>query len=111
MPGEGGTKDAVEEALCYGWIDSQGKSLDKNYWLQKYTPRGPKSMWSKINTRRAEKLIASGEMQPAGLRAVEVAKQDGRWDAAYESPKDISVPDDFQVELNKNPKAQAFAQR
>jgi uncharacterized protein YdeI (YjbR/CyaY-like superfamily) len=101
-------EEAVEVALCYGWIDSQGKSLDTDHWLQKYTPRGPKSVWSKINTERAEKLIASGEMRPVGLRAIEAAKQDGRWDAAYESPKNILVPEDFRVELDKTPNAKAF---
>jgi len=101
-------EEAVEVALCYGWIDGQGKRFDDKYWLQKYTPRRPKSIWSKINTERVEKLIASGEMKPAGLKAIEAAKQDGRWDAAYESPKNISVPEDFQAELDKSSKAKAF---
>jgi uncharacterized protein YdeI (YjbR/CyaY-like superfamily) len=100
--------EAVEVALCYGWIDGQGRRFDNEYWLQKYTPRGLKSMWSKINTARAEKLIASGKMKPAGLKAIEAAKQDGRWDAAYESQKNISVPADFQAELDKNTKAKAL---
>jgi len=100
--------EALEEALCYGWIDGQKKAFDEKYWLQKFTPRGPKSIWSKINTEKAEKLIASGKMQPAGLKAIELAKQDGRWDAAYESQKTISVPEDFQAALDKNQKAQAF---
>lgn len=100
--------EAVEVALCYGWIDGQGKRFDDQYWLQKFTPRRPKSIWSKINTEKVEKLIASGEMKPAGLKAIESAKQDGRWDAAYESQKNISVPDDFQAALDKNKKAKAF---
>jgi uncharacterized protein YdeI (YjbR/CyaY-like superfamily) len=100
--------EAVDVALCYGWIDGQKKGLDDKYWLQKFTPRGPKSIWSKINTEKAEKLIESREMKPAGLKAIEAAKQDGRWDAAYESQKNISVPEDFQAELDKNPKAKAF---
>ena len=100
--------EAVEVALCYGWIDGQKKGFDDKYWLQKFTPRGARSIWSKINTQKAEKLIKSGEMKPAGLQAIEAAKQDGRWDAAYESQKTISVPDDFQAALDKNPKAKAF---
>ena len=100
--------EALEVALCYGWIDGQKKGFDEKYWLQKFTPRGPKSIWSKINTVKAEKLIASGEMKPAGLKAIDAAKQDGRWDAAYESQKNISIPDDFQVALDKNKKAKAF---
>ena len=99
---------ALDVALCYGWIDGQKKGFDDKYWLQKFTPRGPKSIWSKINTVKAEKLIASGEMKSAGLKAIELAKQDGRWDAAYESQKNISVPEDFQAVLNKNKKAKAF---
>ena len=101
-------EEALEAALCYGWIDGQKKGFDDKYWLQKFTPRGPKSIWSKINTLKAEKLIASGEMKPAGLRAIELAKEDGRWDAAYESQKNILVPDDFQAALNQNKKAKAF---
>jgi uncharacterized protein YdeI (YjbR/CyaY-like superfamily) len=100
--------EALEAALCYGWIDGQKKGFDDKYWLQKFTPRGRKSIWSKINTQKAERLIASGEMKPAGLKAIEAAKQDGRWDAAYASQKNISVPEDFQVALNKNKKAKAF---
>lgn len=100
--------EAVDTALCYGWIDGQKKGFDDKYWLQKFTPRGARSIWSKINTERVEKLIKSGEMKPAGLKVVEAAKQDGRWDAAYESQKNISVPDDLQTALDQNPKAKAF---
>ena len=100
--------EAVDSALSYGWIDGQKKGFDDKYWLQKFTPRGPKSIWSKINTQKAEKLIKSGEMKPAGLKVIAAAKQDGRWDAAYESQKNISVPDDFQAALDKNAKAKAF---
>ena len=99
---------AVEVALCYGWIDGQAKSFDDKYWLVKFTPRRPKSIWSQINTKRVEQLIASGEMKPSGLKAVEAAKQDGRWDAAYASQKNISVPADFQSALSKNKKAKTF---
>ena len=101
-------KEAVNVALCYGWIDGQAKSFDDKYWLVKFTPRRPKSIWSQINTKRVEQLIASGEMKPSGLKAVEAAKQDGRWDAAYASQKNISVPEDFQSALSKNEKAKAF---
>jgi len=100
--------EALDVALCYGWIDGQKKGFDDKYWLQKFTPRGPKSIWSKINTEKAERLIASGEMKPAGLNAIELAKQDGRWDAAYSSQKNISVPDDFLAALDRNKKAKAF---
>src|SRR5687767_12914233 len=100
--------EALDVALCYGWIDGQKKGFDEQYWLQKFTPRGAKSIWSKINTLKAEKLIASGEMKPAGLKAIELAKQDGRWERAYESQKTMSVPEDFQAALNKNKKAKAF---
>ena len=100
--------EALEVALCYGWIDGQKKGFNDKFWLQKFTPRSARSIWSKINTEKAERLIKSGEMKPAGLKAIEAAKQDGRWDAAYESQKNISVPDDFQAALDKNAKAKAF---
>jgi uncharacterized protein YdeI (YjbR/CyaY-like superfamily) len=98
-------EEALDIALCYGWIDGQKKGFDENYWLQKFTPRGPKSIWSKINTEKAEKLIASGAMKPAGLKAVEAARQDGRWGAAYASQKNITIPEDFQAALDQNKKA------
>jgi uncharacterized protein YdeI (YjbR/CyaY-like superfamily) len=101
-------EEALHVALCYGWIDGQKKGFDNEYWLQKFTQRGPKSIWSKINTEKAERLIANGEMKAAGLKAIEAAKQDGRWDAAYSSQKNITVPEDFQKALNKNKKAKAF---
>jgi len=100
--------EALDVALCYGWIDGQRNSFDENYYLQKYTPRRPKSIWSKINVEKVNRLIASGEMKPAGLKAVEAAKQDGRWAAAYDGQKNMSVPEDFQSALNKNKKAKAF---
>jgi uncharacterized protein YdeI (YjbR/CyaY-like superfamily) len=100
--------EALEAALCYGWIDGQKKSYDETSWLQKFTPRGPKSIWSKINTEKAQRLIESGKMMPAGLKAVEDARQDGRWDAAYASPSKAVVPDDLQAELDRNAKARAF---
>lgn len=101
-------EEALDVALCYGWIDGQKGSFDEKYWLQKFTPRGPKSIWSKINTEKADRLIASGEMRPAGLKAIELARQDGRWDAAYASQKSISIPEDFQAALDKNQKARTF---
>jgi len=100
--------EALDVALCYGWIDGQKGSFDEQYFLQKFTPRRPKSIWSKINVGHVERLIASGEMKPAGLKAIEAAKQDGRWDAAYQGQKTISVPEDFQSALDKNKKAKAF---
>lgn len=100
--------EALDVALCYGWIDGQKGSFDEQYFLQKFTPRRAKSIWSKINVEKVEGLIASGEMKPSGLKAVEAAKQDGRWDAAYSSQKNIVVPADFQSELNINRKAKAF---
>jgi uncharacterized protein YdeI (YjbR/CyaY-like superfamily) len=100
--------EALDIALCYGWIDGQKKGFDDEYWLQKFTPRGPKSIWSKINTEKAGRLIAGGQMKPAGLKAIETAKKDGRWARAYDGQKNISVPEDFQAALNKNKKARAF---
>ena len=101
-------EEALDVALCYGWIDGQKKGFDEKYWLQKFTPRGKKSIWSKINTEKAERLIASGDMNPAGLKAVEAAKLDGRWDAAYASQRNITIPVDFQAALDENQKAKAF---
>jgi uncharacterized protein YdeI (YjbR/CyaY-like superfamily) len=99
---------ALEAALCYGWIDGQKKSYDESSWLQKFTPRSRKSIWSKINRQKAQALIETGQMKPAGLQEVERAKQDGRWDAAYDSQSRAAVPDDFQAALDANPKANAF---
>src|SRR5258706_7902096 len=100
--------EALEVALCYGWIDGQKNSYDESSWLQKFTPRGAKSVWSKINREKALALIESGQMKPAGLKAIESAKQDGRWDAAYDSQSKATVPDDFQAALDQNSKAKAF---
>ena len=100
--------EALEVALCYGWIDGQKKGRDDLSWLQKFTPRGPRSIWSKINRAKAEELIASGAMQPAGLVAVEQAKANGQWDAAYDAQSSASVPDDLQAALDESPDAQAF---
>ncbi len=100
--------EALEVALCYGWIDGQKKSHDETSWLQKFTPRGARSIWSKVNTEKAQRLIESGQMKPAGLKAIESAKQDGRWDAAYAPQSKAAVPDDLQVELDRNARAKAF---
>jgi len=100
--------EALEIALCYGWIDGQAKSDGDTYYLQKFTPRGKRSIWSKRNRESALALIASGKMQHAGLAEVERAKQDGRWEAAYDSPRNATVPDDLQAALNENPAAKQF---
>ena len=100
--------EALDVALCYGWIDGQKGSFDDQYFLQKFTPRRPKSIWSKINVEKVEGLIANGEMKPAGLKAVEAAKQDGRWAAAYSSQRTMTVPADFRSALSKNKKANTF---
>jgi uncharacterized protein YdeI (YjbR/CyaY-like superfamily) len=100
--------EALDQALCFGWIDGQKQPYDEQSWLQKFTPRRPKSGWSKNNTEHAERLIESGEMTPAGLKEVEAAKADGRWNAAYDSFGKATVPDDFLEELARNKKAKAF---
>ena len=100
--------EAVEVALCFGWIDGQAKSLDDAHWLQRFTPRRARSRWSKINRDLATALIEQGEMRPAGLREVERAKADGRWDAAYDGPRTATVPDDLQAALDADDGARAF---
>lgn len=100
--------EALDIALCYGWIDGQKGALDEDFWLQKFTPRGPKSKWSKINRDKATALIDAGCMKPAGLAEIERAKADGRWDAAYDSQSKAAVPEDFQKELDAHPDAAAF---
>ncbi|HWQ96926.1 MAG TPA: YdeI/OmpD-associated family protein [Clostridia bacterium] len=100
--------EAVESALCYGWIDSQKKAFDEKTWIQKFTPRGAKSYWSKVNTQKAEALIASGRMTPHGLRAIETAKQNGNWDNAYTAQSIATLPEDFAAELQQNTKAKSF---
>lgn len=99
---------ALESALCFGWIDGQKKSLDAHHWLQRFTPRRARSIWSKVNRAKALALIEQGRMQPAGLREVERAQADGRWDDAYDSPKTAAVPADLQAALDAEPKARAF---
>ncbi len=100
--------EALEVALCYGWIDSQVKSLDERFYLQKFTPRRARSKWSRVNRDKIEELTKQGRMKPAGLAQVELAKADGRWEAAYASPANIEVPDDLKAALDDNPKAAEF---
>ncbi len=101
-------KEALEVALCYGWIDGQKRPESKDAWLQRFLPRSNKSLWSKINREKALELIASEEMKAAGLEAIETAKQNGRWDAAYDSPSKATVPEDFRNALEANPRAREF---
>jgi uncharacterized protein YdeI (YjbR/CyaY-like superfamily) len=100
--------EALDQALCYGWIDAQIKSFDELSWIHKFVPRRPKSGWSKLNTQHVERLTASGAMRSPGLAAVAAAKADGRWDAAYCSPRNADPPKDFLQELAKNKQAEAF---
>jgi len=100
--------DALDVALCHGWIDGQKGRHDDEYWLQRFTPRKPGSKWSKINTERAAALIESGRMRPAGLREVERAQADGRWEQAYESQSRVTVPEDLARALAANERASAF---
>jgi uncharacterized protein YdeI (YjbR/CyaY-like superfamily) len=100
--------DALDVALCHGWIDGQKGRHDDEYWLQRFTPRKPGGNWSKINTERAAALIASGRMRPAGLREVERAQADGRWEQAYESQSRVTVPEDLARALAANQRARAF---
>jgi len=100
--------EAVDQALCYGWIDGQKKPGDEGSWLQRFTPRRPNSGWSKNNTQRVQRLIESGEMTQAGLKEVKAAKGDGRWKAAYDPFSKATIPDDFVQALAKAKKAKAF---
>jgi uncharacterized protein YdeI (YjbR/CyaY-like superfamily) len=99
---------ALEAALAWGWIDGQKRSRDETWWLQKFSPRARRSIWSKVNRDKALALIERGMMQPAGLAEVERAKKDGRWDAAYDSPARASVPADLAAALAASPRAAAF---
>src|SRR5215831_19667915 len=100
--------DALDGALCHGWIDGQKGRHDDEYWLQRFTPRKPGSRWSKINTEKAAELIEAGRMRPAGMREVELAREDGRWDAAYAGQRSMAVPEDLERELAGNEAARAF---
>jgi uncharacterized protein YdeI (YjbR/CyaY-like superfamily) len=97
--------EALEIALCYGWIDGQAAKVDQDFWMCRFTPRRPRSRWSMINRKKAEELIARGAMKPAGLREVERAKADGRWDAAYLGQRSATVPDDLRRALEANDRA------
>ena len=101
-------QEALEVALCYGWIDGQKRSESDEAWLQRFVSRSSTSIWSKINREKALALIANGEMKAAGLEAIENAKKNGRWEAAYDSPSGATVPSDFQAALDANPRAKAF---
>ena len=100
--------EALDVALCHGWIDGQKRPLDEASWLQRFTPRGPRSMWSTINKAKVKTLIESGRMRPSGLAAIESAKADGRWDAAYGPSSTAEVPPELQAALDRSPKAKAF---
>jgi uncharacterized protein YdeI (YjbR/CyaY-like superfamily) len=99
---------ALDEALCYGWIDGQSKTSDEKSYLQKFTRRSARSIWSKRNIEHIARLTEEGKMKPSGLKAAEAAKADGRWDMAYDSPGNMSIPEDFLLELSKDNKAFAF---
>ena len=100
--------DALDLAICYGWIDGLRRPLGDKFFLQRFTPRRAKSKWSQVNVTKATRLIESGQMRPAGLREIELAKADGRWEAAYPSYSTASVPDDLAVALDAEPKAREF---
>ena len=100
--------EALDEALCYGWIDGQAKKYDEKSWLQKFTPRRERSIWSKRNIEHIERLNKTGRMKPSGINEVEKAKADGRWNEAYDPPSKMNPPDEFLKKLSKNKKAEKF---
>jgi len=100
--------EALDQALCFGWIDGQKKPLDDESWLQRFTPRKPKGKWSQRNTEHAERLIAAGQMTEAGMREIEAAKADGRWNVAYVAFGSAAFPEDFLAEVAHHPEANAF---
>jgi uncharacterized protein YdeI (YjbR/CyaY-like superfamily) len=102
--------EALEEALCFGWIDGQIRRFDEHFYLQRFTPRRPRSKWSEKNRQHAARLIAAGRMHAAGLAQIEAAKADGRWDAAYPAQSEARVPEDMQAALDENPQANVFFQ-
>lgn len=104
-------KEAVDVALCWGWIDGVRKSFDEKSFLQRYTPRGKRSIWSKINVDNVARLVGEGRMTASGLREVDAAKADGRWDRAYGGGKALKIPDDLQAAIDANPKAKATLAR
>jgi uncharacterized protein YdeI (YjbR/CyaY-like superfamily) len=100
--------EALAAALCYGWIDGQLRKHDEESWLRKFTPRRPQSVWSKRNLELVDQLVEAGKMRAAGLKELEAAKSDGRWSRAYDSPSNMTVPEDFMKKLSKNKKARMF---
>ena len=100
--------EAIDAALCFGWIDGQLDKYDEDHWLIRFTPRRPRSKWSERNRKRAGALLAEGRVRPPGLAEIEAAKADGRWDAAYDSPRNATVPGDFAKALAKNARARKF---
>src|SRR5579863_641412 len=100
--------EALDVALCYGWIDGHKKPESEQAWLQRFLPRSARSIWSKINREKALALIAQGRMMPTGLEAIDAAKKNGRWESAYDSPKGAVVPEDLQAALHANPQAREF---
>ena len=100
--------EAIDAALCFGWIDGQLDKYDEAHWLTRFTPRKPRSKWSQVNRKRAEELLAAGRVRPQGLAQIEAARADGRWDAAYAPASKAEVPPDLQVALDQSPKAAAF---
>ncbi len=103
-----GKAQAIDGALCHGWIDGQLNPFDDDWWLIRFTPRKPRSKWSEKNRKRAEQLLAEGRIAPAGLTEIEAAKAEGRWDAAYASASTADVPEDLAAALDANPQARAF---
>jgi len=101
-------QEALDVALCFGWIDGQKRPFDDRTWLQRFTPRGPRSVWSKINTEKAAVLIKSGRMRPRGLAAIEAAKASGRWESAYQPWSNADAPPELQAALDRSPRAKAF---
>jgi uncharacterized protein YdeI (YjbR/CyaY-like superfamily) len=99
---------ALDEALCFGWIDGQKNKYDERSWLQRFTPRRPRSLWSKRNREHVARLIKAKQMMPAGLEEVKRAKKDGRWERAYDAPKDMKVPEDFLKALRQDAQAHQF---
>jgi len=101
-------KEAVDVSITWGWIDGQSRSIDASWWHQRFAPRGPKSLWSKVNREKVEVFTKAGRMHPAGLAAVDAAKADGRWAAAYDPPSKATIPDDLAAALDADPEAKAF---
>ena len=100
--------EALEEAICFGWIDGQVRRFDEHFYLQRFTPRRSKSKWSQINRESAARLLAEGRIRPSGLAQIEAAKADGRWEDAYPAQSEATVPEDFQRALDRDPRARSF---